>query len=104
MAADGAETRGGEAKRQVFISYSRMDMALADKLEAALKAHGFEPLIDLEEIYAFEDWWKRIEALTGRADTVVFVLSPDEVALKEVAYGASRDAGRRRGTGWLRSG
>ena len=44
-----------------------------------LKARGFEPLIDREEIYAFEDWWKRIEALIGRADTVVFVLSPDAV-------------------------
>ena len=37
--------------------------------------------------------WKRIEALISRADTVVFVLSPDavasEVALKEVAHAAS---------------
>ena len=53
---------------------------------------GFEPLIDREEIYAFEDWWKRIESLIGRADTVVFALSPDavasEVALKEVAHAA----------------
>ena len=68
-------------------------MAFADKLEAALRAHGFEVLIDREEIYAFEDWWKRIEALIGRADTIVFVLSPDavksEVALKEIAYAAS---------------
>jgi|SRR5579862_1267997 len=49
--------------------------------------------VDREEIYAFEDWWKRIEALIGRADTVVFVLSPDavksEVALKEIADAAS---------------
>src|ERR1700738_2594213 len=46
------------------------------------------------DIYAFEEWWKRIEALIGRADTVVFVLSPDavrpnSVALKEVGYAAS---------------
>src|SRR5262249_33897981 len=63
------------------------------KLEAALKARGFEVLIDRQEIYAFEDWWKRIEALIGGADTVVFVLSPDavksDVALKEVAHAAS---------------
>ena len=82
-----------DTKTRVFISYSRKDMAFADKLEAALKARGFEVLIDREEIYAFEDWWKRIEALIGRADTVVFVLSPDavksEVALREVAHAAS---------------
>jgi hypothetical protein len=80
-------------KARVFISYSRKDMAFSDRLEAALKARGFEPLIDRTEIYAFEDWWKRIEALIGRADTIVFVLSPDaiasDVALKEVAHAAS---------------
>jgi formylglycine-generating enzyme required for sulfatase activity len=82
-----------ELKARIFISYSRKDMAFADKLEVALKARGFEPLIDRTEIYAFEDWWKRIEALIGRADTIVFVLSPDavtsDVALKEVTYAAS---------------
>ena len=82
-----------EPKARIFISYSRKDMAFADRLEAALRARGFEPLIDRTEIYAFEDWWKRIEGLIGRADTVVFVLSPDavasEVALKEVAHATS---------------
>src|ERR1700730_14053557 len=81
------------SKAKVFISYSRKDMAFADRLEAALKARGFEPLIDREEIYAFEDWWKRIEALLSGADTVVFVLSPDavasETALKELTHAAS---------------
>ncbi len=80
-------------KAKVFISYSRKDMAFADQLEAALRARGIEPLIDRSEIYAFEDWWKRIEALIAQADTVVFVLSPDavasEVALKELAYATS---------------
>jgi len=56
-------------------------------------ARGFEPLIDRTEIYAFEDWWQRIQALIGRADTIVFVLSPDavtsDVALKEVSHGAA---------------
>jgi formylglycine-generating enzyme required for sulfatase activity len=82
-----------ETGTRVFISYSRKDMAFADRLEAALKARDFEVLIDRTEIYAFEDWWKRIEALIGQADTIVFVLSPDavksEVAVKEVAYAAS---------------
>src|SRR5262249_60043354 len=68
-------------------------MAFADKLEAALRARGFEVLIDRQEIYEFEDWWTRIEALIGGADTVVFVISPEavrsDVAVKEVAYAAS---------------
>ena len=65
-----------EQKARVFIAYSRKDMEFVDALEHALKERRFEPLIDRSEIYAFEDWWKRIEALIARADTVVFVLSP----------------------------
>src|SRR3977135_894297 len=98
MTRDGTRDVAGRqseerSKARVFISYSRKDLGFADRLEAALKARGFEPLIDRAEIFAFEEWWKRIEALIVRADTVVFVLSPDsassEVALKEVAFAAS---------------
>src|SRR5258705_1062222 len=82
-----------ERKTKVFISYSRQDLTFADRLEAALKARGVEVLIDRSEIYAFEDWWKRIKALIAQADTVVFVISPDggaaDIALKEVAFAAS---------------
>src|SRR5712671_8132790 len=82
-----------QARARVFISYSRRDIAFVDRLEAALKARNFEPLVDRTDIYAFEDWWKRIEALIVRADTVVFVLSPDsaasDVARKEIAFAAS---------------
>jgi tetratricopeptide (TPR) repeat protein len=84
----------GQSKAKVFISYSRKDIEFADRLDAALKTRGFEPLIDRTDIYAFEEWWKRVEALIGRADSVVFVLSPDAVrpgtvALKEVEFAAS---------------
>ena len=93
VVADIAETHDNETKIRLFISYSRKDMAFTHRLEAALKGRGFEVLIDREEIYAFEDWWKRISSLIGRADTVVFVLSADavksDVALKEVEYAAS---------------
>src|SRR5437016_3094730 len=94
MSSDVAVAESEQVSRaQVFISYSRKDIAFVDQLDAALKARGFEPLIDRTDIYAFEEWWKRIEGLIARADTVVFVLSPDavasDVALKEVFYAAS---------------
>ena len=93
IVTDTENAQDASQKARIFISYSRKDMAFADRLEAALKVRGFEPLIDRTEIYAFEDWWKRIEALISHADTVVFVLSPDAVASKvaqrEVAYAAS---------------
>lgn len=82
-----------EPKAKIFISYSRKDMPFADRLEAALRERGFEPMIDRTEIYAFEDWWARIQSLIVRADTVIFVLSPGSVAsdvcAKEVEFAAS---------------
>jgi hypothetical protein len=51
---------GQQSKAKVFISYSRKDMAFADRLEAALRARGFEPFMDRTDIYAFEEWWKRV--------------------------------------------
>lgn len=75
---------------KVFISYSRKDLAFVDRLDAALRARGIEPLIDRAEIYAFEDWWRRIQDLITKADTIVFVLSQDAVASdicrREVEY------------------
>jgi hypothetical protein len=93
MTADAAPATNVSSDAKIFISYSREDIAFADQLEAALKVRGFEPLIDRTDIYAFEDWWARIQSLIGKADTIVFVLSPDAVASdiceKEVAYSAS---------------
>jgi hypothetical protein len=81
------------AKGKVFISYSRKDMAFANRLEVALRERGFEPLIDSNDIYAFEDWWQRIEGLLAQSDTVIFILSShsisSEVALKEVGFASS---------------
>jgi tetratricopeptide (TPR) repeat protein len=92
--ADATVEQTDQSRAKVFISYSRKDMAFADRLDAALKARGFEPLIDRTDIYAFEEWWKRVEELIARADTVIFVLSPDavrpgSVAMKEIAFAAS---------------
>ena len=33
------------------------------EVEDALKVRGFAVAIDREDIFAFEEWWKRIESL-----------------------------------------
>src|SRR6266478_4916251 len=74
MAREGGSRGDRQPQARVFISYSRKDMAFAERLEAALKTRG-------------------IEALIVQADTIVMVLSPDaissEVCKKEVAFAAS---------------
>jgi hypothetical protein len=91
----GTIARPPQPKARIFISYSRKDMAFADRLDAALKARGFDPLLDRTEIYVFEDWWQRIQNLITQADTVIFVLSPvsvfSDTCHKEVQFAASRN-------------
>jgi hypothetical protein len=68
---------GAGGKLRVFISYSRMDSALAEELVAGLEFAGFEITIDRHSIAAGEKWEQRLGSLILGADTVVFVLSPD---------------------------
>jgi TIR domain len=88
-----SDAKSGSPRARVFISYSRADLAFADRLAAALKERGFEPSLDRADIYHLEDWWQRIQGLIAQADTVVFVLSPQPVAspicLNEVSFAES---------------
>src|SRR5215813_3194544 len=63
-------------KLQVFISYSRDDLAFADQLAAGLRVGGIDPTIDRQGISGGEDWRRRLGSLIRDAETVVVVLSP----------------------------
>ena len=71
-----AEAAGQGDKLNVFISYSRDDLAFADQLDPALKLTGFGVTIDRLDISGGEEWKNRLGALIRDAGTVVFVLSP----------------------------
>jgi WD40 repeat protein len=73
------EQSAAAQKTRVFISYTRADMAFADKLVAALEARGFEVLIDRRNLPALEDWERELLMLIRRADTVVFIISPRSI-------------------------
>ncbi len=64
----------------VFISYSRADLAFVDQLVVALKRFGYNPVIDREGISPGEDWRSGLGELILSSDSVVFVLSPDFAA------------------------
>jgi phosphoribosylformimino-5-aminoimidazole carboxamide ribotide isomerase len=66
----------------VFISYSRQDIAFVDRLQTSLKGRGVEAFVDREQIEKGEEWWARIKQLITEADTIVFVLSPGSVDSK----------------------
>jgi tetratricopeptide (TPR) repeat protein len=92
MSAD-SNRAGADAKANIFISYSRRDSAFVNRLEAGLVARGFRLFVDRNDIYAFEDWWRRIQTLIAETDAIVFVISPDavksSVCVKEIAFASS---------------
>lgn len=75
----------------VFISYSRKDMTFVDRLDTDLQARGVKTLVDRAAIEVGEAWLPRLHDLIARAETVVFVLSPDSIRSKvcaeEVEFG-----------------
>jgi len=69
----------GASKLNIFISYSRSDLAFVDRLQVALAAYGIQAFVDRQQIEKGEAWWARIRQLIIEADTIVFVLSPGSV-------------------------
>ena len=61
----------------VFISYSRTDKPFVQKLHDALTQHQKSLWVDWEDIPESAEWRAEIQAGIEKADSVVFVLSPD---------------------------
>ncbi len=68
----------------VFISYSRRNLALIEKIDAALTARGKQVWFDkkkepLEGIPPGSKWWDEIKHGIDNADSFLFVISPESV-------------------------
>jgi len=64
----------------VFISYSRKDSEIARTLRDRLLDEQFDAYMDLYDIVKGEPWQARLRGLIERADTVLFLVSPESVA------------------------
>src|SRR5215469_12596782 len=71
---------------QIFISYSRKDGQFVDLLAQSLQESRFTIFRDVEEILPTEDWRARLQSGIGRADTIVFVLTPESAASEVCAW------------------
>lgn len=68
----------------VFISYSRRDARLADRVAAALTAAGFAVWIDRAGIRGGELWREQIVAAIGRSRWFVLLVSPHSMQSDDV--------------------
>ena len=80
---------------RVFLSYSRKDRELVERLDSALTAAGFDTFLDTRELPIGQEYNARIERAVNRADLFIFVVSDDSVkpgsyALTELAFAESK--------------
>ena len=61
------------SEKYVFLSYSRQDVSLADKLTIALQQRGVRVWRDLEEIQAGASWMQEIEKGLKGASALIYV-------------------------------
>ncbi len=66
-------------RTRVFISYSRLDLAFAERLRDALNAGGVSAFLDTVDIKPGDPWHERLTDFISEADAVVFALSPEAV-------------------------
>jgi hypothetical protein len=59
----------------VFISYSRRDIAVARLIHQSFKECDLETWIDWQDIPPAQDWLKEVYTAIEAADTVLFILS-----------------------------
>ncbi len=65
---------------QLFISYSRKDIAFARKLAADLEKAGYSVWWDITDLRGGDDWVRVIPEAIETSDFVIVVLSPDATA------------------------
>ncbi|HEU5199747.1 MAG TPA: toll/interleukin-1 receptor domain-containing protein [Ktedonobacterales bacterium] len=73
-----------DASLSLFISYSRTDSALVDRIEADLKARNFYVWVDRRKIEAGQNFRDELQKAIDRCQIVLVVLSPEAMASKYV--------------------
>lgn len=81
-----AELPQGASRPRVFLSYSRKDLARAERLRDLLRERGFNAYLDVHDIMVGEPFRKRLAELIRAAEKVVFLISPDAVESVECTW------------------
>ena len=79
----------------LFISYSRKDIAYAKLLHKALKEHDFETWIDWQDIPPSTEWLEEVYTAIEQANTFIFILSASsilsEMCVKEIEHASKNN-------------
>jgi WD40 repeat protein len=72
-------TERAQARTSVFITYSRIDKALVDRIAEYLTSVDIDVWVDLQSIPPSSDWLDQIRHGIESKESYVFVISPDSV-------------------------
>lgn len=80
---------------KVFVSYAREDRPLAERINAALNAAGFDTFLDTKELPPGQEFNARIKGAVDDSDIFIFLASQDSVSpgsytLTELAFAESK--------------
>ncbi len=85
---------------KVFISYSRKDEVLADKVVAVLETAGLDVWYDKREIMPGENWAEKIAAGLRESESMVVLLTPhaleSDMVHRDIEYALSEKAYNKR--------
>ncbi|MAS36591.1 MAG: hypothetical protein CL610_21480 [Anaerolineaceae bacterium] len=78
-----------------FISYSRVDIEFVRRLHERLIGLERDIWVDWEDIPLTADWWREIQEGINKADSFIFVISPDsvrsEICRDEINYAVANN-------------
>ena len=79
----------------LYLTYSREDAAVAQRVSADLSGQGITTWLDLDRLAAGQDWRAQAQEALDRADAVVVLMSPalrkNKYAAQEITYALRRD-------------
>jgi predicted ATPase len=80
----------------IFISYTHADSAFVDRLDADLRAQGFETWVDRERLVAGLRWRRELQEAVEGAQVLLIVLSPEAIASQnvQIEYDYALDLGK----------
>ena len=85
----------GRTMSDVFISYSRKDIAFARLLHQALNENELETWIDWQDIPPSADWLAEVYEAIEQTDTFIFIISPtsvnSEICSMEIAHASKHN-------------
>ncbi len=70
---------GRSLSADIFISYSRKDIAFARLLRSSLESSGLNTWIDWERIPVGEQWWSEISQAIERCNVFMFIISASSI-------------------------